>query len=167
MNSITEQFAADHDRLDALFVGFQTLKRKDFPAAKENFKEFLKGLTRHIVWEEDVLFPLFEARTGMKGAGPTEVMRREHRLIKGQLDVIHDKVRVADPNSDAAEAALLDILGAHNQKEESILYPAIDQGLDAAGLAGARKAMDSIPQERYACCCHANTGEAVKAEAVK
>ncbi len=154
--AITEQFGADHDRLDELFAGFQSLKRRDPAAAKEKFKAFLKGLTRHIVWEEDVLFPLFEERTGMTDSGPTAVMRQEHRRIKGHLDAIHDKVRVGDPDSDAAEKALLELLSAHNMKEESILYPAIDAGLDQAGLEAARKAMDAIPQERYACCCHAH-----------
>jgi iron-sulfur cluster repair protein YtfE (RIC family) len=156
MNSISEYFAADHDRLDALFTEFQSLKRKDPAAAKEKFKGFLKGLTRHIVWEEDVLFPLFEQRTGMGDFGPTAVMRQEHRQIKGHLDAIHDKVRVADPNSDAAEKALLEVLGAHNMKEENVLYPAIDTGLGQAGLDSVQKAMDAIPEERYACCCHAH-----------
>jgi hemerythrin superfamily protein len=155
MKSINEYFAADHDRLDGLFTQFQKLKRADFPAAKENFKQFLKGLTRHIVWEEDVLFPAFEERTGMRGGGPTEVMRREHRLIKAQLDAIHDKVRAGDPDSDNAEMTLLEILGSHNRKEETILYPAIDAGLDSSGLEKLTKAMDAIPEERYACCCHA------------
>ncbi|MFI5349039.1 MAG: hemerythrin domain-containing protein [Elusimicrobiota bacterium] len=156
MNTITEHFAADHDKLDALFTEFQSLKRKDPAAAKEKFKAFLKGLTRHIVWEEDVLFPIFEERTGMKDSGPTAVMRMEHRQIKGHLDAIHDKVRVGDANSDAAEKALLEVLKAHNMKEEAVLYPAIDQGLDRAGLDAAQKAMDAIPEERYACCCHAH-----------
>lgn len=156
MDSISEHFAADHDRLDALFTEFQSLKRKNPAAAKERFKGFLKGLTRHIVWEEDVLFPIFEERTGMKDSGPTAVMRMEHRQIKGHLDAIHEKVRVADPDSDASEKALLDVLKAHNMKEERILYPAIDMGLDKAGLDSVRKAMDAIPEERYACCCHAH-----------
>ena len=156
MESITADFAADHDRLDALFTEFQALKRKDPPAAKEMFKAFLKCLTRHIVWEEDVLFPQFEAKTGMRDSGPTAVMRMEHRQIKAHLDAIHEKVRVADPDSDAAEAALLRVLADHNMKEERILYPAIDNGLDAAGLAAVQKAIDAVPEERYACCCHAH-----------
>jgi iron-sulfur cluster repair protein YtfE (RIC family) len=156
MESITAHFGADHDRLDGLFTEFQSLKRKDPAAAKEKFKGFLKGLTRHIVWEEDVLFPLFEKRTGMTDSGPTAVMRLEHRQIKVHLDAIHDKVRVADPESDAAEAALLQVLKEHNMKEERILYPAIDNGLDSGGLVSVQEAMDAIPEERYACCCHAH-----------
>lgn len=156
MDSITTYFGADHDRLDALFSEFQSLKRKDPPAAKEKFKAFLKGLTRHIVWEEEVLFPLFEDRTGMRDSGPTAVMRAEHRRIGAHLDAIHDKVRVADPESDADEKALLQILADHNMKEERILYPAIDGGLDAKALDSVQKAMDAVPAERFACCCHSH-----------
>lgn len=156
MESITAHFGADHDRLDVLFTEFQSLKRANPAAAKEKFKGFLKGLTRHIVWEEDVLFPLFEARTGSKDSGPTAVMRLEHRQIKVHLDAIHDKVRMADPDSDAAEAALLRLLKDHNMKEESVLYPAIDNGLYSGGLVSVQKAMDAIPEERYACCCGAH-----------
>ena len=156
MEKIMTHFAADHDRLDALFTEFQALKRKDPAAAKEKFKEFLKGLTRHIVWEEDVLFPLFEQKTGMSDSGPTAVMRMEHRQIKVHLDAIHEKVRVANPDSDASEKALLEVLKDHNMKEEQILYPAIDMGLDRAGIESVQKAMDAIPEERYACCCHSH-----------
>lgn len=155
MESVSHYFAADHDRLDGLFAQYQALKRTDHAAAKESFKGFLQGLTRHIVWEEEVLFPLFEEKTGMKDFGPTAVMRAEHRQIKSHLDALHDKVRAADPDSDAAAAALLAVLGEHNMKEEHMLYPAIDGSLDAGGFASVKKAMDAIPEERYACFCHA------------
>jgi len=153
MTSVKQYFEEDHDRLDSLFTAFQTLKRSDAAAAKEKFKEFITGLTRHIVWEEEILFPLFEERTGMKNSGPTEVMRQEHRLIGGHLDAIHDKVRAADPDSDEEETALLAVLKAHNMKEEQILYPAIDEGLDAEAVKRVKNKMDSLPPERYAACC--------------
>lgn len=156
MQSVRDYFEKDHDRLDGLFGEFQRLKRTDYPAAKANFKEFLFGLTRHIVWEEDVLFPLFEKQTGMTQGGPTMVMRHEHRLIKGCLDALHEKVRIADPDSDAEERALLGILKEHNMKEEHVLYPEIDDGLAPGELAEVQKAMAAIPAERFACCCHAH-----------
>ncbi|MCC7343822.1 MAG: hemerythrin domain-containing protein [Deltaproteobacteria bacterium] len=125
--NITQFFERDHDRLDALFGQFQKGKRSDFPAAKRAFKEFLTGLQRHIVWEEELLFPAFEQATGMRNVGPTAVMRMEHRQIHQCLEEIHQKVRVQDPESDAEEARLLAVLGQHNMKEEQILYPAIDR----------------------------------------
>lgn len=153
MTSVKRYFEADHDRLDGLFTEFQGLKRIDPAEAKLKFKAFITGLSRHIVWEEEILFPLFEKRTGMTNSGPTEVMRQEHLMIKRHLDAIHDKVRVADPESDLEENALLDVLKAHNMKEEQILYPAIDSGLDAAAAAEVKAAMDAVPEERYAVCC--------------
>ena len=153
MTSIKQYFGEDHDRLDGLFTEFQGLKRQDAAAAKLKFKAFITGLSRHIVWEEEILFPLFEERTGMANFGPTEIMRQEHLMIKRHLDAIHDKVRVADPESDLEEKALLDVLKAHNLKEEQILYPAIDAGLDADAIRGIKASMDALPEERYAVCC--------------
>ncbi len=125
--SIATYYEADHDRLDDLFKQFQASKRSDFVRAKDCFRQFMIGLQRHIAWEEEILFPTFEAQTGMKEAGPTEVMRSEHRQIRDFLEAIHRKVQHQDPESDAEESGLLEVLGAHNQKEEQILYPMIDR----------------------------------------
>ncbi|MEY4704226.1 MAG: hypothetical protein RL042_422, partial [Nitrospirota bacterium] len=69
--TISAFFGQDHDRLDELLKAFQQLKRLDFAKAKEAFKEFKFGLQRHIVWEEDLLFPIWEEKTGMAEGGPT------------------------------------------------------------------------------------------------
>ncbi|HKC94573.1 MAG TPA: hemerythrin domain-containing protein [Nitrospira sp.] len=127
MNTISVFFQQDHDRLDALFQSFQALKRHDVEKATEAFKEFRGGLERHIVWEEDLLFPLWEEKTGMSDGGPTFVMRNEHRQIKELLEAIHNKVAEHNPDSDQEEQALLKLLGSHNLKEERVLYPSIDQ----------------------------------------
>jgi iron-sulfur cluster repair protein YtfE (RIC family) len=150
--SIRAYFEADHDRLDGLFKRFQELKRTDFPKAKDCFKEFKTGLQRHIIWEEEILFPLFEQKTGI-ARGPTEVMRMEHRQIRDHLEAIHKKVHEHDPESDQDERSLLLVLFAHNQKEEGILYPAINRLADGADRAGVFKAMKEIPEERYDTCC--------------
>ncbi len=107
---ISVTFEQDHDRLDALFTTFQEQKRKDFAKAKEAFAAFKFGLQRHIVWEEDVLFPKWEENSGMAEGGPTQVMRTEHRMIGDCLEAIHQKVQAQDPESDRDEQRLLDIL---------------------------------------------------------
>ncbi len=151
--TISAFFEQDHDRLDELFKIFQQLKRSDFPKAKEAFKEFKVGLQRHIVWEEEVLFPLWEKKTGMSESGPTPVMRNEHRQIGQQLDAIHGKVSEQNPDSDKEEQALLDLLGSHNRKEELRLYPAIDQVAGTEGREAIFLSMKNIPEERYNLCC--------------
>jgi regulator of cell morphogenesis and NO signaling len=146
--TIREFYERDHDRLDELFKTFQRLKRSDFPKAKDAFVEFKFGLERHIVWEEDLLFPLWEKKTGRSEEGPTVVMRGEHRQIKQQLEAIHDKVSQHIPDSDQAEQALLDILGSHNRKEERALYPAIDQVASPEDRDTVFRNMNESPEVR-------------------
>ena len=151
--TITEFFEQDHDRLDELFKTFQQLKRSDFSTAKDAFKGFKVGLQRHIVWEEDLLFPIWEQKTGMSDSGPTPVMRNEHRQIGQQLEAIHQKVADQNPDSDQEELALLDLLGSHNRKEERALYPAIDKVTSPEERDTIFRSMKNIPEERYKLCC--------------
>jgi iron-sulfur cluster repair protein YtfE (RIC family) len=151
--TICEFYEQDHDRLDELFKTFQKMKRSDFAKAKEAFKAFKFGLQRHIVWEEDLLFPLWEKETGMSEGGATSVMRAEHRQIGQHLEAIHDKVAEQNPDSDQEEQALLDLLGTHNIKEERVLYPAIDQLTSPEERETVFRNMKNIPEERYKLCC--------------
>ena len=151
--TISAFYEQDHDRLDESFRTFQQLKRSDFARAKEAFKEFQFGLQRHIVWEEDLLFPLWEEKTGMSEDGPTFVMRAEHRQIGQRLEAIHDKVADQNPDCDQEEQALLDLLGSHNMKEERVLYHAIDQVTSAEERETVFRNMKNIPEERYKLCC--------------
>ena len=152
-DTITAFYEQDHDRLDELFKTFQQLKRSDFAKAKESFQEFKVGLQRHIVWEEDILFPFWEKETGITEGGATSVMRAEHRQIEQQLEAIHGKVIDKNPNSDQEEQALLALLGSHNMKEERVLYPGIDRVTSAEVRETVFRDMKNIPEERYKLCC--------------
>lgn len=150
---LTAHFEADHDRLDSLLDNFLSLKSSDFAEAKPFFKTFLQGLKRHIIWEEDILFPFFESKTGHAETGPTAVMRHEHRQIEAALEVLHNKVRRADPACESEVETLKQILQNHNQKEEQVLYPALDSLLDEKEKAEVFRAMETVPVERYQTCC--------------
>ncbi len=157
-DTVTSFFERDHDRLDAHFKKFQELKNIDADTAKQHFKQFKTGLQRHIVWEEDVLFPFFESKSGLPAnAGPTECMREEHRAIGAVLHELHHLVRDRKAgenlNSEAYELALLDRLGAHNQKEESVLYPWIDNVANSNDRERIFATMESIPAEKFHNCC--------------
>src|SRR5574341_1194166 len=89
MNKVFDFMAQDHDRLDDIFKNFRTVKNEDLKKAKPLFHDFKIGLQKHIVWEEEILFPIFEKKTGMYETGPTAVMRMEHRQIKDFLEKIH------------------------------------------------------------------------------
>ncbi len=133
--SINEHFTEDHERLDELFHQFQTLKTSNRVKAVNDFMEFKSGLEKHIVWEEEILFPSFEKKFGHLG-GPTEVMRWEHWEIRKYLNAIAAKLAQDDNDTDVEEMGLQSVLCPHNHKEESILYPMIDQVIGAEERAG-------------------------------
>ena len=68
--SIARYFEQDHARLDRLFGTFRASKQSDRAAAEHTYRQFALGLTRHIAWEEHILFPVFEAKTGLQHTGP-------------------------------------------------------------------------------------------------
>lgn len=135
--TVTELLEGDHDRLDGILDSVRTLVAAgSFGEARERFAEFTCGLRRHIDFEEQILFPVFEKATGMFEAGPTSVMRGEHVEIRDLLDAVAATL----PDADSARAGdaierLVDSLGTHNLKEERVLYPMADH---AAGDDRAR-----------------------------
>lgn len=153
--SIESYFSEDHDRLDELLRQFQLNKEINFSKAKEYFKSFKSGLMHHIAIEEEILFPVFEEKTGLKGVGPTTVMRKEHRDIEKALEAIHVKVQKKNPGSDKEEQTLITLLKEHDHKEENILYPMIDE---LATAEERREIFDralNIPEEKFKnCSCH-------------
>jgi regulator of cell morphogenesis and NO signaling len=131
-DSIRDFFRHDHERLDRLLVEFRTSKRTNFARAAEVFRAFTAGLKRHIRWEEEVLFSAFETDDENRTSGPTVVMRAEHRKIEEALQRLDDCVRDGNPDCDEDDARLLEILQAHNFKEERVIYPLVDRILGAA-----------------------------------
>jgi len=129
---ITTFYEADHDRLDGMFKDFQRHKLIDPEAARACLEEFSETLRRHIAWEEEILFGIFERRNGVHAGGPTHVMRREHQDILKHLDAILDKFDAGDAESGYHEQMLLNILAVHSLKEEQVLYPWIDRLLTDA-----------------------------------
>ena len=131
MATILEFMSDDHNRLDAIF---DELAGEATPAgASELFADFKAGLSRHIGWEEDILFPIFEDASGMHDSGPTAVMRMEHRQIEKVLEEIDLKVSEGELTAlGGLQKDLLAVLGPHNDKEEGILYPATDEMIDDA-----------------------------------
>jgi regulator of cell morphogenesis and NO signaling len=130
--AIRDFFRNDHERLDRLLVEFQALKRSDSARAAETFGDFRTGLERHLSWEEEVLFSAFETDDESRTSGPTVVMRAEHRKIEEALQTLDRCLRDGSTNCDEAEARLLEILQAHNFKEERVVYPMVDRMLGAA-----------------------------------
>ncbi len=127
--TVSETLERDHDRLDDLErEAFAARAAGDLALATRLFHDFAHGLRRHIGFEERLVFPAFESRAGaMWDAGPTFVMRQEHREIEQRLHDMECRFpEPADPLT-GARAAFHEIMKEHNVKEERVLYPATDR----------------------------------------
>ena len=126
---VNEALSWDHDRLEALeAAAFQKRAEGDLQSARDHYAAFAAGLRRHIAFEEEILFPAFEETTGMPPtAGPTAVMREEHREIEALLQKIEAGITEKDAPVDALRRSLHAVLGDHNLKEEQVLYPTTDE----------------------------------------
>ncbi len=149
--TIRSFFEEDHDRLDHLFVSARAQRESDPAQARGAFAQFRAGLERHIVWEEQVLFPIWEQKTGMAQVGPTAVMRAEHRQIHHLLDRVQATLSEQTAESAAVAQALGDLLASHNMKEERVLYPAIDQAVSAEERAAVFRAIHETSPGREGC----------------
>ncbi|MDP1652299.1 MAG: hemerythrin domain-containing protein [Rhodocyclaceae bacterium] len=132
MAILTEPFRQHHKHCDDLFVEAEAaVAAKDWTNASELLAAFHTELETHFRTEEEVLFPAFEAATGMT-MGPTRMMRFEHAQMRELLDQMGTALDKPDrDNFSGAAETLLIFMQQHNMKEENILYPMCDRGLAA------------------------------------
>ena len=141
MSNPTQPLHRHHKHCDELFAAAEDFAhRKDWAACAGAGARFLAELEAHFATEEQVLFPAFEAATGMSG-GPTQVMRLEHVQMRELMSQLGAAIAKQDRNAFAGVAdTLLILMQQHNMKEENILYPMCDSSLAAApdlDVAGA------------------------------
>jgi hemerythrin-like domain-containing protein len=127
---VTSYLSWDHDRLDALLGQVaRQLADGELEQTKTTCAAFIAGLDRHIRLEEAILFPAFETATGIR-SGPTTVMTAEHVAVRAALAEVERAVAARDLNRfNQCRAALENVLGPHNLKEERVLYPGTDRAL--------------------------------------
>ncbi|WP_332813299.1 hemerythrin domain-containing protein [Ramlibacter sp.] len=137
METIGIYMQRDHELIDGIAErAVAAAVARDWATLEREGSEFLRRLRRHIEVEEDVLFPAFEQRTGMAAGGPSAQMREEHEQMQPILAQLEAAVSGHDgPAYGHASRALLDILVPHNQKEEQMMYPMLDEALGADGPA--------------------------------
>lgn len=127
------QILPDHHRhCDELFVAAEEAAQSgDWVAATSAFEHFNGQMHAHFDAEESVLFPAFEAATGMT-SGPTQMMRLEHQQMRSLLAQLEFACAEQDSDGYAGAAeTLLMLMQQHNMKEENLLYPMCDQALTA------------------------------------
>lgn len=130
MPTLLQQFMADHQACDARFARLEAaLAAGDADEASGGFAAFQAALVDHFAAEEEIMFPAFESRSGLRG-GPTVVMRGEHEQMRSLCKLI-EQAMAGGNFAQAAKLAdtLFSLLQSHNMKEEQILYPMCDATL--------------------------------------
>jgi len=128
MTSISEALTEHHRHCDALFESAsEAADAGDWATLRARLAALTDALARHFAFEEETLFPAFEAATGL-AEGPTAVMRLEHAHMRNLLEGLAAAAPEHDPEGCRAELDnLFVMLQQHNAKEEGVLYPACDQ----------------------------------------
>ena len=143
--SINESLSEDHDRLDDLLESFQKWRAEDLGKARDSLTQFGRGLRRHLRWEETILFPLFEQKSGQTSL--TNTLRAEHEEIREWLGALSEKMERNDADCDNEEHMLVEELGGHNAREEYALYPELDKLLTDEEKKAAFDAMAAVPED--------------------
>ena len=138
---LAEFFEQDHRDCDARWADVEELlDAEDVDSARGTWQKYETNLRRHIRMEEEVVFPAFDAKSGMSGGGPTMIMKMEHQQMLGLLD----QIGAAIESGNAEEAmdigdTLLMLIQQHNAKEEGMLYPMAENILGGDWPAMAAK----------------------------
>lgn len=130
MQLISDYMNGDHKHCDAAFARAEDRAAAgDLTGLERDGEAFLREMERHIGLEEKLLFPAFEGKTGMT-SGPTETMRTEHEQMRGMFAQMRAAIETknAEQYLGIAETLLI-LLQQHNMKEESMMYPMLDQSL--------------------------------------
>lgn len=130
MPLVSDTMNRHHKQCDEAFARAEAMAAAgNWPNLERDFATFLRGIENHIRLEEEVLFPAFEEKTGMAG-GPTAIMRMEHEQMRGMFAQMRAAIEAKDREHYLGVGeTLLILLQQHNMKEESMLYPMLDQAL--------------------------------------
>lgn len=136
---------AEHRRIDSGIEDFLA-RRATGARARESLGAALAALRRHIYLEEVILFP--SLRGGSLDMA-LFVMEREHGRLWDLLDAL-DQRQGQWGGAEARQLCqrLLQTLEKHNAKEEPVIYPQADEGLEdaAARRLGEFLATGQMPE---------------------
>ena len=149
--SVRDAFTRDHGRLQRSLDELRRARSIDPAHALTLFRTFRQDLEQHMHREEKVLFATIERRMGR--GGPTAVMHADHRRILRALDRLERRLATGDSRCEEEEASLIEILEAHEFKEERILYPIVDRLLDAAERRRLLADLERLPAQGAPACC--------------
>jgi len=128
-----------HREADEMFFRHQeALLRCEIARAMEELKSHQANLLTHIQYEEDLLLPIYDARTDTIPGGSLELFTGEHRKMKMFLAEFFEtlsEMRAAGPTGlTRSIIALFDrefmykhLSEHHDLRERNVLYPWLDR----------------------------------------
>jgi len=122
--------SGDHRDLDQRFEEFRATPSSQTGRRSELFDGFATDLRRHIDVEERLLFPVFGEGDSSRRL-LVELMLDEHRRIEEVLQKIHHQLDAGPSSTEDLELELLNVVWAHNAREEESVYPWFDTHLSA------------------------------------
>lgn len=139
--TLAEALEQEHVDIDAGMDAFTTGLAAGDPPVEEMLAA-LAALRRHIYLEEAILFPPLRDQGFF---GPVMVMLMEHGRMWQIMDELEPLVRAGatDPRIEGLCMELAAQVGAHNPKEEQILYPEADATLNGRASAELRTFLDT------------------------
>jgi iron-sulfur cluster repair protein YtfE (RIC family) len=122
----------DHERIGTLVAELtRDAEGGRFAEARETERVLSRALLDHFRIEEEIVYPVFDARLGL-GWGPTDLLREEHRDLERALAMMKEALLDESVRCFREGLALLaQTLPEHHAKEERVLYPALDRMLSA------------------------------------
>ncbi len=130
METIGTFLEIDHRHCDALFVHAHNAARAgDWFTCEQAYPVFRSALERHLLIEEKILFPAFEAAVA-HAKDYTATMRSDHLRIRGVTQRLAESLRERDRIAFLDHADTLGVvLYLHSEKEEGVLYPMMERVL--------------------------------------
>jgi len=125
-----------HARIDETFFAHQSaLLRFDFANALAQLELYGSQLREHMLHEEEILLPLYAARSNLNGAGAPQIFLADHAKMREFVDLFttrtvelagisrpeHDLLQLLD-----REAFYKRLCSHHDKREREFLYPTLD-----------------------------------------
>jgi hemerythrin-like domain-containing protein len=129
-----EEHAAIKEHLSHMSQMIQAIPEGVTEVQKQTMTKLVEALKGHILvhaeWEEKVLYPVIDQKTGGGKYAFTAAMRHEHRIVGRWIDELASESGKENPDTRLfvrRADQLLGLILAHFEDEEEVLLPVLDE----------------------------------------
>jgi hypothetical protein len=128
------ELVAFHDTLTQLFDRhMEALLLLDLERARDLLHRFQREMTAHVIAEEEVILPLYGARTETVPGGTVEIFTAEHRKMLAMIGEFLAAVERLEPEPRGVlelldrEFSFKHLMAHHDNREVNLLYRWMDR----------------------------------------